>query len=81
MWPTNNMPPPINSGRLRGRNVPAGIVVHEWRKHAETLNLFSSFSMESRYTVTAGEEAVWCYGFVRYRDSLGKYYITGFCFI
>jgi hypothetical protein len=79
--PTSVLPNPFDPGNIRGREIPAGIVVHNERIFFETMNLFGHFDMEARASVPQGDRTVWCYGFFRYTDGAGGRYLTGFCFV
>ena len=79
--PMVDLPIPLDPTTQTGREIPVGVVVQDSRSHDETLNLFAHFPMDTRSAVPFGRQAIWCHGFVRYRDALGMRYITGFCFI
>lgn len=81
---TNPSPNAVDSRVAKGSFFPDGCVVIEGKSIYETHNLFLEIdNYEDVYGTKAvnGPYRVWCFGYVRYKDTIGGVYVNGFCLI
>jgi hypothetical protein len=81
---TDPLPRAIDPSIAKGIPFPDGCVVIEGKPLRENHNLYIELNnFQEIYGTHAinGAYHVWCYGYVRYKDTVGGIYVNGFCLV
>jgi hypothetical protein len=80
---TDPLPYAINANVAKGMPFPDGCIVVD----NKTLVEYHDYYLElDKYNevyghLAAGKYRIWCFGYVRYRDTIGGIYVNGFCLV
>jgi hypothetical protein len=75
--PTGDIPAPIDSASVGGRELPVGTIAVKGEPYFEQEKLALRF-IEEQKDIMEFKRSVWVIGFVRYSDIFGKNHISGF---